>query len=92
MTLLELENMVSSGNSSLFGCGEGREEIERLMKEGECNFSYNVEDEDSIGVCVEMELTNKLDIGCLYEYYIDDEYNFNLVKNLEIKIIDVWEH
>ena len=84
MSLLDLDNEFStSDNLSLFGCGEGRECIEELFKNGKSDFSYEYEGTFD-GICVKFKLDD--------ESEKPDSMDYEDVKNVEIIITSIYEH
>jgi hypothetical protein len=84
LSLLELDNLFSPhDNISLFGCTEGSEAIEELIKEGESNFSYK---ENMLanepGYCVEFELVDEK----------PDSSDYADSCDTRVKITNIWEH
>ena len=84
MSLLDLDNEFStSDNLSLFGCGEGRECIEELFKNGKSDFSYEWGNTDC-GICVEFKMAD--------ESEKPDSLDYEDVKNVEVIIVDIYAH
>ena len=84
MSLLDLDNEFSTrDNISLFGCGEGREAIEELFRNGKSDFSYEWEGTDC-GICVEFKLFD--------ESENPDSLDYEDVKNIDVIITDIYEH
>lgn len=84
MSLLDFDNEFStSDNISLFGCGEGRESIEELFKNGKSDFSYEWDDTDN-GICVKFKLVDKDEKP--------DSLGYDDVKDIEVVITSIYEH
>jgi hypothetical protein len=84
LSLLELDNLFSPhDNISLFGCGDGRDAIEMLIKDGESNFSYKENMlSNEPGYCVEFELINER----------PNSSDYSDSCNTIVKITNIWEH